>query len=328
MTQRVVAVSYQVDGEFRRVNADVLHDDASLVFTHEMGGPERVDALRHASALIAWNPTAEFPAGALHEARQLGFAQLLSAGADTVDLTALPERLAVASNTGAYARPMAEHVMAMTLSLAKHLPQHHAAMAEGRFGKEPPGLSMDGAACAILGFGGIGIATARLMRAYGTHVYALNRTGQSSEPTDFIGTLDDLAEVLPLADIVIVSLPLTHATRGLIGKPELSLMKPAAILINVARGAIIDEAALYDHLRTHPEFSAGIDTWWHEPADGEAFRTDYPFFTLPNFIGSPHNSGIVPGALLAAARAAAENVRRFLRGEPVTGLVRRSDYVT
>jgi D-isomer specific 2-hydroxyacid dehydrogenase, NAD binding domain len=131
---------------------------------------------------------------------------------------------------------MAEHVMAMTLSLAKHLPQRHAATAEGRFDRSPPALSMDGAVCAILGFGGIGIATARLMRAFGTRVYALNRTGQTAEPVDFVGTLDDLDDVLPVADVVVISLPLTQATRGLIGARELSSMKPAAIVVNVGPG--------------------------------------------------------------------------------------------
>jgi phosphoglycerate dehydrogenase-like enzyme len=104
-------------------------------------------------------------------------------------------------------------------------------------------------------------------------------------------------------------------------------MKPTAILVNVARGAIIDQGALYEHLRGHPRFGAGIDTWWAEPTGDAPFRTGYPFFDLPNLIGSPHNSSIVEGTMLSAARVAAQNVRRYLRGEPVKGVVRRADYV-
>jgi phosphoglycerate dehydrogenase-like enzyme len=84
---------------------------------------------------------------------------------------------------------------------------------------------------------------------------------------------------------------------------------------------------LYQHLRAHPDFGAGIDTWWDEPAGDAPFRTDYPFFDLPNLIGSPHNSSIVPGTMVSAARLAAENVRRQLRDEVVTGIVRRAEYL-
>ncbi len=133
--------------------------------------------------------------------------------------------------------------------------------------------------------------------------------------------------MLAAADILVICLPLNLATRGLIGARELARMKPNAILVNVARAAIVDQEALYEHLRTNQGFRAGIDTWWDEPTGDAPFRTDYPFFDLPNVLGSPHNSSIVAGTMLSGARAAAENVRRYMRGEQVTGLVRRSDYV-
>jgi phosphoglycerate dehydrogenase-like enzyme len=325
--ERLVAVSYPVDQDYHKVNSEVLGDDAGLVCTYEMDDAGRARALRDADALLAWDLAEEIPAGALQQAAQLGLVQLLSAGVDAVDFSALPERLTVASNAGAYAGAMSEHVLAMTLSLAKRLPQRHAALAAGRYDKWMPSLVLDGAVCAILGFGGVGTATARLMRAFGARIYAVNRTGATSEPVEFVGTLADLDQVLAAADVLIISLPLTLATRGLLGQRELALMKPAAILVNVARGAIIDQRALYEHLATHPQFSAGIDTWWDEPAGDQAFRTDYPFLSLPNVLGSPHNSSIVPGTMLAAARLAAQNVRRYLRGEPVTGVIRRTDYV-
>jgi len=126
--------------------------------------------------------------------------------------------------------------------------------------------------------------------------------------------------------VLVIALPLTRSTRGLIGARELALMKPAAILVNVGRAAIVEERALYEHLRDHPDFCAGLDAWWHEPGPGSAFSTEYPFFDLPNMIGSPHNSGVTDGALQVGARMAAENVRRFLCGETVTGVVRREDY--
>ena len=323
--ERLVAVSYPVDADYVRINSEIL--DAEVVYTYELRDAARREVLRRAEVLVAWDLSQEVPAGALAEASRLRLVQLLSAGVDSVDFPAIPDRLVVASNAGAYAAAMSEHVLAMTLSLAKRLPQRHAAMARGRYDKWEPLLTLDGAICGILGFGGIGTATARLMRAFGARIHAINRTGRTSEPVEFAGTLADLDRVLAVADVLLVSLPLTLATRGLLGGRELALMKPAAILVNVARGAIIDQGALYEHLRSHPQFGAGIDTWWDEPAGDAPFRADYPFFDLPNLIGSPHNSSIVAGTMLSAARVAARNVARYLRGEPVRGVVRRADYV-
>jgi glycerate dehydrogenase len=325
--ERLVAVSYPVDAEFTRINTEALAGEATVAFTYPLGEQERRDTLARAAALIGWNLGRELPAGSLAGAGGLGFVQLLSAGADGIDFTALPPHLVLAGNVGAYAAPMAEHVLAMVLSLAKRLPQRHAALAAGRF-EQLPSLPLRGAACAILGYGGIGKATARLLRAFGARIYAVNSSGRTDDPVEWAGTLDDLDEALAAADVAVVSLPLTLATRGLIGARELGLMKPTAILVNVARGAIVAEAALYEHLRTHPDFCAGIDAWWDEPARGAVFHAGHPFFDLPNFIGSPHNSGIVPGTLEGAARLAAENVVRYLHGEPVAGLVRREDYAS
>jgi glycerate dehydrogenase len=324
--QRLVAVSYPVDDEFTRINTEVVGGDASLAFLAPLAGQERLGILREAEALIGWNLRRELPAGAWQQAAGLQFVQLLSAGADGVDFAAIPGRLVLASNVGAYSEPIAEHVMAMTLALARRLRQRHAGLARGEFNQWQPLLTLDGAVCAILGYGGIGAATAALMRAFGARIHAVNTSGTTSDPVDFAGTLADLDRVLAAADVLVITLPLTTATRGLIGGRELALMKPAAILVNVSRAAIVDERALFGHLRDHPEFCAGIDTWWHEPGQEAGFRMDYPFLGLPNVIGSPHNSGILPGVLAHAARRAAENTRRFLRGEAVTGLVRRADY--
>ncbi len=326
--QRLVAVSYPADEEFARINSEVLAGDAEVVCTYELDDAQRAQTLRRAEALLAWQLPEEIPAGALQDAARLRFVQLLPAGVDAVDFSAVPDRLVVASNAGAYAGAMSEHVLAMTLSLAKRLPQRHAALAAGQFDKWEPSLVLDGAICAILGLGGIGTATARLMKAFGARIYAVSRDGRASESAEFVGTLADLDRVLAVADVLVIALPLTLATRGLFGRREFALMKPTAIVVNVARAAIVDQGALYEHLRSHPQFSAGIDTWWDEPAGEAPFRTDYPFLDLPNVLGSPHNSSIVPGTMLSAARVAAENVRRYLRGEAVTGVVRRADYVT
>ncbi len=324
---QLVAVSYPVDDEFTQINTQVLDGSARVAFLHGRPDDEVRGVLGRADVLVGWHLGEELPAGALQDAARLRFVQLLSAGADSVDYAALPERLLLASNVGAYAQPMAEYVMAVTLALARRLPQRHAEMARGEFGMWKPVLTLDGAVCVVLGFGGIGRATADLMRAFGARIHAVNTSGRTGEPVEFAGTLADLDQQLAAADVLVIALPLTGATRCLIGARELALMKPAAILVNVGRAAIVDERALYEHLRDHPDFCAGLDAWWHEPGPGSAFSTGYPFFDLPNLIGSPHNSGVTDGALQVGAVKAAENVRRFLRGEAVTGVIRREDYL-
>jgi glycerate dehydrogenase len=326
-TGPLVAVSYPADAEFAQINTHVLDGAARVAFVHGRPDDEVREVLGQADVLIGWHLGAELPAGTLQDSARLRFVQLLSAGADSVDYAALPERLLLAGNVGAYAQPMAEYVMAVTLALARRLPQRHAEMARGEFGMWKPVLTLDGAVCGILGFGGIGKATGRLMRAFGARIHGVNTSGRADEPADFIGTLADLDQVLAEADVLLIALPLTRSTHGLIGARELSLMKPAAILVNVGRAAIVEERALYEHLRDHPDFCAGLDAWWHEPGPGSAFSTEYPFFGLPNMIGSPHNSGVTDGALQVGARMAAENVRRFLCGETVTGVVRREEYL-
>src|SRR5215469_14787627 len=327
MSARTVATFHAHD-EQRRELAEILAPFGGIAFLTDTGEDRaaRSAMLGAAEAVITWFPGRELSPGDVGDLSQARLSQLVSAGADGVDFAALPRQARVAANVGAYADPMAEHVLAMALALAKRLPRNQARMAEGIFDQAET-LRVRGRTIGILGYGGIGRACARLFRPLGTRIYAINTSGRADELADRAGALADLHDMLSTADIVVITLPLTRATRGLIGARELGLMKPDAILVNVARGAIVDEDALYEHLRDNPEFCAGIDTWWHEPGPHSGFYTDYPFLSLPNVIGSPHNSGIVAGVLQTAARMAAENVRRYLHGEPLTGLVRREDYV-
>lgn len=320
-----MVVTFAAPEEQRPVLRETLAA-ADLVFLPEVPEAERPATLRAASAALGWNLGRELSDDELAALGDVGLVQLLSAGADGLPFDRLPPGVRIASNVGAYAEPMAEHTVAMILALAKRLLIKHGELARGEFHQFPPTRTLSGAVCAVLGYGGIGRATARLLRPFGARIHAVNTSGRAEDGVEWAGTLEDLDEVLAAADVVVIALPLTSATRGLIGARELGLMKPDAILVNVARGAIVDQDALYEHLRGHPDFMAGLDAWWVEPWGSGRFELAHPFFELPNVLGSPHNSAIVPGVTETAARRAAENVARFLRGEPVRGLVRREDY--
>jgi phosphoglycerate dehydrogenase-like enzyme len=322
-----LVVTYPIGEAKRTLLKRIFGEEARLSFLADMPSGLREQTLVEANILLSWNLPKELGPSEFGLITNVRMIQLISAGADHVPFTRLPPDIIIASNVGAYADPMAEHVLAMTLALAKNLFREHQSLARSEFNQARLNRRLRGCACGILGFGGIGRATARLMRTVGARIYAVNTSGKTEDPVEFIGTLNDLQQVLSSSDVVVISLPLTSATRGLIGKRELEWMKPNAILINVARGDIINEGALYAHLSTHPEFLAGIDAWWIEPFSIGVFRTNYPFLTLPNILGSPHNSAMVPGMTDEGTLRAAENVKRFLKGETSVGVVRREDYV-
>jgi glycerate dehydrogenase len=236
-----------------------------------------------------------------------------------------PASLPIAGNGGGYAEPMAEHAVMMTLAALKRLLIEHDKVTNRDFDQFRPNRMLAGSVCGILGFGGIGKATAKLMRALGTKIHAINRSGQTDEPVDWIGDESKLGELLTATDILIMSLPLTPASQNLIGKAELSAMKKNAVLVNLARGEIIDEAALFAHLQTHPDFTACIDAWWIEPVRHGHFEMDYDFTSLPNVIASPHNSASVSGWRDVSMRRACENVRRVFDGEQPYFVLRPED---
>jgi len=322
-----VIVTFRPPPAVREALDQTLHGSADVTYLADIEPPARRKALGSADAVLAWSLDRELEGPEeLAELSSVRLVQLLSAGVDEVPLSRIPDGVPVASNAGAYAGPMGEHVLAMVLALAKHLPQRHAELKAGVF-DQSANREIRGSIVCVLGFGGIGRSSARLLEELGARIRVITRSPVEEEWVEWAGTLDDLEAGLSVADIVVVSLPLTRATRGLLGARELSAMKSDAILINVARGPIIDEDALYRHLGEHPAFQAGLDVWWDEPRDGEPFAPRLAFLDLPNVLGSPHNSGITETSLAEAARRAAANVLKVLSGAPPEHLVDRREYV-
>ena len=321
MSARPLVVTYALGERSRAIVMEELGGVAKVIYLTELAPADRAAALSRAGAVLANDTAKELLPG---ESALIGNARLLqfsAAGVDWVPTRDLPPQLPVAGNKGASAEPMAEHIVALALAAAKRLFVEHAELQRGDFNQRNPNRMLRGGVCGILGFGAVGVATARLMRAFGMKIHAINRRGMSAEPTDWIATTERLDELLRASDVFVISAALTQATEGLIGARELGLMKEDAILVNVARGEIVDEAALYAHLTTHPQFCAGIDAWWVEPVRHGRFTMGYKFLDLPNVIGSPHNSAGGGVWRDVSLRRAIANCRRAILGETPLNLI-------
>ena len=240
---------------------------------------------------------------------------LTATGVDNVDVAAAREHNVAVANLRDYCTPsVVQHVFALLLSLTHRVSdyQRFATGGEwarsGQFSVFPfPIRELAGRTFGIVGHGALGRATARAAEAFGMTVRIANRPGGERQP----GRVD-LAELLPQADVLSLHCPLTPATRGLIGAGQLALMKPDAVLINTARGALIDAAALADALRGGRLGGAGIDVLEQEPpADGNPLLEP----GIPNLIVTPHVAWAARESRQRCLDELAANVTAFLAGE-------------
>lgn len=252
--------------------------------------------------------------------------QSTRAGVDSINFDIIPVSVAVCGNIGAYGNQIAEHVFGMILYLARNIGVSDQALSKGAW-IIPMSIFLRGKTILVLGAGGIGESVATLATCFGMRTIGINTSGRPVPNFDQVFGIDKLDEVLKVADVVVIALPLTIKTFHLISEHQLRAMKNTCIFVNVARGYIVDESALYDHLKSNPQFKCGLDVWWHYPKKGESFAQNYPFFELPNFVGTPHDSGIVPETEGIALMSAIENIGHFVKGESLRGLMNRNDYL-
>lgn len=212
--------------------------------------------------------------------------------------------------TGANAHSVAEHALGLMLALTKDFLRQDSYVRDGRWDKSLyRGRELRGQQLGLIGFGLIGQILARMVLALGMRVSAHDPFA----PDDLFGgdvtravSLDSL---LAESDVVSLHCPLTEATRGLVGARQLGLMKPSAILINTARGEVVDEAALIDTLEAGRIAAAGLDSFAEEPPRAS------PLWRLPNVILTPHVAGVTEDARSAVSIMTAKNVLAFLGGQ-------------
>jgi phosphoglycerate dehydrogenase-like enzyme len=263
-------------------------------------------------------------------APRLRLVQVPGAGLDRIERDALPPGAALANAYG-HDVGIAEYVLGAMLAMSRDFCRLDAALRRGEWesvwsGRAVPLWSeLAGKTLGILGYGRIGQAVARRALAFDMEVLAIRRDPAQPDPhrLAFLRGPEALDEVLARADHLAITVALTPDTRGLIGARELGLMKPTAFLINVARGEVVDEEALYAALARRTIAGAALDVWYRYPVDGAPTTPGHrPFHMLPGVLMTPHVSGWTEGMMEARAGIIAENIHRVARGEEPVNLIR------
>ena len=252
------------------------------------------------------------------------------AGYDMVDLSLLPATAAVCNCFG-HEQAIAEYVMSAILARDIPLADADSRLRQGdwRYWAGAPERvhgEIAGRTIGLLGFGHIGKAIAARAKAFEMTVHVANRSPvATSVLVDRAFTLDALADFWGSADIIVVSVPLTEETRGIVGSAAFAAMRPDAMVINVGRGPTIDEQALYEALRDKRIGGAAIDTWYRYPSAGDASPqpSNLPFQELSNVLMTPHMSGWTSGTISRRQGVIADNIRRRFAGEPLVNVVRQ-----
>ena len=265
----------------------------------------------------------------LSQDSRLRWIHSLPAGVDnlmTPELIAA-EQVAITSSKGPHAPLIAEHMVLLLLSLARHMPALMKDQSEHNWVRDEKGnaprisTQMLGKTIAILGVGQIGQNLARMCKVgFGMKVLGMSRTSRDSQHVDRYFDRSELLQALAEADVVALCLALKPETQNIIGKAELESMKPTAFLVNGVRGGLIDEAALIDAMNSGVIGGAGLDTVALEP-----LPADSPLWDLPNTIITSHVAAFTDGLGDEMADFWIENMRRFAENEPLLGTVHRHE---
>ncbi len=256
--------------------------------------------------------------------------QVAGAGYDSIDFSCLPAKCTVCNCFG-HEEAITEYVMAAVLTKYVPLVEADRKLRKGRWDYQAgrtDGLRHEcsGTAIGIVGYGHIGSGVARRAKVFNMEVHVTNRSELTTDNiVDYYYPLADLYTFLASVDVVVVALPLSEATIGLIDQQAFSAMRPDSLIINVGRGPVIEEKALYEALVQEQIGGAVIDTWYVYPSESDdaPYPSNYPFHTLDNIIITPHMSGWTWGTIRRRQGVMAENIHRLEKGEVLLNVVRK-----
>lgn len=277
-------------------------------------------ALPEAHIVFGW-PRVQW----LSEAVTLRWLHLPSAGAEQwiADRTLRERGVVITNSRGVFGIPIAEHILALMLAMVRRLPDSVRNQSEKAW-RRPKRIEatfgfdeLHGQTLGILGLGDIGSELARRAKAFGMRVVAMRRrSGPAPDGIDALYGPEGVDAVIQAADFLAICLPLTPATVRILSAERIRTMKQGARVINVGRGALIDEAALIEALRDGHLGGAGLDVFVQEPLPPES-----PLWELPGVIITPHVAGSTPRHADRTTEIFCRNLQRFARGEPLTNVV-------
>ena len=293
---------------------DGLPADWTLRITDSQSQSDIENAVSEADILFVMGRGVS--ADLMSKAPGLKFIQKLGAGVDNIDAAACQQRgIVLAKLQGGNAVPVAEHTLLMTLATLRRLPALDRQTRDGQWVREQArtvSRQLSGKTVGIIGFGAIGKAYAQLLLGFKAEVLYFDLVQADVQTCQQLNArFVDMDTLLKTADVVSLHVPLTDLTRHMIGQRELGLMKPSAILVNCARGGVLDEQALYESLQRGAIHGAGIDVFGVEPT-----RKDHPLFTLENCVVTPHTAGGTVDNFENVVRKAVQNVQRLDNNEP------------
>jgi phosphoglycerate dehydrogenase-like enzyme len=308
--------------------AERLHNTWTLLPHHHDTDPAAFQAsLAQADALVAMSFSSQ--AGQAGHAENLKLLQIPGAGFDRVDFDAVPAQCSVC-NVFEHEIPIAEYLVLCMLESLIRMQRMSQDLREGRWTDgvtcpEPIHGELFGKTVGFIGYGHIAKETAKRLEAFGVKAIACTRSPHKGGPfLDRVEGMDGLNRLLRESDFVIVTCPLTATTRGLIGAEQLARMKPGAVLANVARAQVVDEAALFAACKTSRIGGAILDVWTNYP-DGSGsptFPSEHAFQTLDNVTMTPHASGWTDGLWDRRWSAMCENLNRLANGEELHNVLR------
>jgi phosphoglycerate dehydrogenase-like enzyme len=304
----------------------VYHPDEAEAYARLIRRPPGRDVIVHvctteadaatvigtAQVAYAW----KLPPALYDKARKLEWLQAMGAGVDWA-LPGLPRRVVVTRAPGVFGPWMSEYVLGWCSWVTQRMETYRAAQHERRWLRDVLPGRLRGKTLTLVGVGDIGREIARVARAVGMHVLGVSRTGGRVPAVEHVYRPGYLIRALAAADFVVVVLPLTRQTRGLIDARALAAMRPGAWLVNVARGAVVDEPALVDALQERRIAGAILDVFPSEP-----LPPDHPLWTLDNVVITPHVAG--PSTAEEIAPVFNDNLARWLRGRPLQHVVDRA----